>query len=297
MRKRVKRFLLQTPFGRILLIPLRFRIALGYYMPKLKRAIRWALTSREFTNFTFEITPENFEYLAHTVSTITSTPYGKVIGFMHELQQDEDLKKHVVSRVRASAMRYSSDERFEPGRRIGWYAFVRIMKPGVVVETGVDKGLGAVVLCSALLRNAKEGYPGRYFGTDKNPEAGFLMAEPYSEVGKILYGDSIGSLESIREIDIFINDSDHSAEYEAREYQAIATKLNKAGGLILGDNAHCTDVLAKFSAEHGRSFIFFREEPQNHWYPGAGIGISFVREARESFPAPRSHEAEPLAGN
>jgi hypothetical protein len=198
------------------------------------------------------------------------------MGYVDELRGDEALKRHVIEATRRSPMRHSADERCAFGRRLGWYAFVRILKPRVVVETGVDKGLGAVTLCAALMRNAAEGFVGRYFGTDKDPDAGFLLTEPYSSVGEILYGDSIQSLRSIPEIDIFINDSDHSAEYERREYDIVAPKLG-INGLILGDNSHCTDVLARFSAERGRQFIFFHEQPKDHWYPGAGIGISFVR--------------------
>jgi predicted O-methyltransferase YrrM len=160
------------------------------------------------------------------------------------------------------------------GRRLGWYAFARVLKPKVVVETGVDKGLGSIVLCAALLQNEREGFPGEYFGTDINPRAGLFLAQPYSRVGRILYGDSLQSLAAIPRIDLFINDSDHSAEYEQREYEAIASKLQPRG-LILGDNAHATDVLARFSEASGRKFVFFREQPHRHWYPGAGIGISF----------------------
>jgi len=80
-----------------------------------------------------------------------------------------------------------------------------------------------------------------------------------------------------------VNDSDHSAQYERQEYETIASRLASAG-LILGDNCHCNDVLADFSTTRGRQFVFFREEPRDHWYPGGGIGISFVR---ESFPAQR----------
>ena len=36
-----------------------------------------------------------------------------------------------------------------------------------------------------------------------------------------------------------------------------------------------TIKLSVFSKENGRKFIFFKEQPLNHWYPGAGIGISF----------------------
>ena len=149
------------------------------------------------------------------------------------------------------------------------------MKPRVVIETGVDKGLGASLLCSALQRNVAEGFPGRYYGTDINPHAGRLFTAPYTEFGEILYGDSITTLAALDvQIDLFINDSDHSADYESREYETILPKLS-ARAIILGDNAHVADALADFSRTRGRQFLFIREEPLDHWYLGAGIGVSF----------------------
>jgi hypothetical protein len=283
LERKTKAFLLGSSLGRALLIPFRFRTALGYYAPQLRRTLAWAVSSRETANFTFEITQENCGYLAHTISVITGVPYAVVFGYIQELQEDKALKNHVTETIAKSAIRHSADIRCAFGRRLGWYAFVRLMKPRIVVETGVDKGLGAVALCAALVRNEAEGFAGRYYGTDKNPEAGFLLTEPYNRVGKILYGDSIESLRSIPAIDIFINDSDHSADYERLEYEIIAPKLG-VKGLILGDNCHCNDVLARFSVERGRQFIFFREQPKDHWYPGGGIGISFIARVGSGAP-------------
>jgi cephalosporin hydroxylase len=106
-----------------------------------------------------------------------------------------------------------------------WYAIVRAIKPEVVVETGVDQGMGAVVLCAALKRNASEGHPGQYFGTDINPRAGYFLKGEYAKFGKVLHGDSLKSLETLEKIDLFINDSDHSASYERAEYELIRSKL------------------------------------------------------------------------
>jgi hypothetical protein len=275
---RAKRFLVQTPLGRVLLIPFRFATAFGHHAPKLRHILRWTLSSRETTNFTYEITAKNREYLVHTVSVVTGAPFSVAAGYICEIQDDESVRRHVIDRVRKGPRRNASDETCAFGRRVGWYAFARILKPRVVVETGVDKGLGSVVLCAALMRNRAEGFPGRYFGTDINPDAGFLLAEPYDSVGRILYGDSIQSLQSIPSIDLFVNDSDHSSEYERREYETIAPKL-RDDGVILGDNCHCNDVLADFSAKRERQFVFFREEPKDHWYPGGGMGISFIRDS------------------
>lgn len=257
-------------------MPYRLQLALSSSMPQMRRIVRWTLFSREWTNFTYDLTAKNKEYLAHTLSVVTGIRYDETMAYLREILEDKGVRQHINRGIKNSRLGYGCDPDCEFGRRIGWYAFVRILKPKTVVETGVDKGHGAVLLCAALLRNQSEGFPGQYFGTDINPDAGFLLSEPYKSVGKILYGDSIQSLQSIPHIDIFINDSDHSEKYERREYEIIAPKLT-AGGLILGDNCHSNDVLATFSAEQGRQFIFFREEPREHWYRGGGIGISFVR--------------------
>jgi hypothetical protein len=92
-----------------------------------------------------------------------------------------------------------------------------------------------------------------------------------------LYGDSIETLRQITgSINIFINDSDHSAEYEMKEYQTIAAKLAE-DALIIGDNAHCSKKLLEFAQSTDRNFLFFQEKPKSHWYFGAGIAVAFPK--------------------
>ena len=126
------------------------------------------------------------------------------------------------------------------------------------------------------MRNFAEGHPGYYYGTDINPKAGYLLSGEWSKYGEILYGDSIGSLNGLDEkIDMFINDSDHSADYEFKEYLTIQDKLSP-NAFVLGDNSHCTNKLLTFARMTGRNFLFFQENPKDHWYPGAGIGLAFT---------------------
>ena len=193
--------------------------------------------------------------------------------YVDEVRNDSDLSDHI--RTNLLTDKQMKDSRMLLGRRIGWYAFVRAIKPKIVVETGVHQGIGAVTLIRALEKNALEGFPGRYFGTDIDPGAGALVSGKFGDTGKVLYGDSLESLGKLsEEIDLFVNDSDHSAEYESREYELIDAKLSK-GALILGDNSHATHSLVNYSLSKGRGFLLFREEPLHHWYPGAGIGVSF----------------------
>src|SRR5437667_6989774 len=105
VKKKVKRFILQPQLGGMPLIPLRFRLALRYFTPQLKHAVSWALSSRECTNFTYEVTPQNCEYLAHTVSVVTGASYSAAMGYLRELQEDEDIKRHIVDRIRKNPLR------------------------------------------------------------------------------------------------------------------------------------------------------------------------------------------------
>lgn len=82
-------------------------------------------------------------------------------------------------------------------RRIGWYAFIRIVRPKLVIETGVHYGMGALVICAALKKNCEERFLGSYFGTDINPKAGQLLRYPFSEFGRIAVGDSVETLQKM----------------------------------------------------------------------------------------------------
>lgn len=253
-------------------MPRRLRLALGYQWGTMNALLRWTWTSTEHSNFGYDLTPSNKRHLSAMLSQATGRPRDVIEGFMRELNDDRALRSHV-----RSTLELPHDTPIF-GRRMGWYALVRALRPRMVVETGVDQGLGSCVLCAALLRNAEEGHPGRYVGTDINPRAGVLMRPPYDSVGAIRIGDSATTLERMvaegTRIDLFINDSEHSADYERREYGIVESALGP-DSWIIADNAHATDELLEFANRTGRSFLFFKEQPANHWYPGAGIGLAF----------------------
>ena len=281
---------LRTSFAWPLLnIPRRFlRIAPTAARPFLE-AVSWSFLSREDTNYTYPNSARSLDYLAHTIAAAIAVPAHEARAYMDEAQNDERLKRHVLEGIKNGPYRSYADLRCEFGRRLGWYWIARILKPRLIVETGVDKGFGSVLLCAALVRNGS----GRYIGTDINPRSGFLLRPPYSSVGEVLHGDSVASLRTLREpIDLFINDSDHSPNYELLEYQTIEPKLS-AQAIVLGDNAHAASTLMVWSEKTERNFLFWKEDPVRHWYPGGGIGISYKKKCDQNDPklAPlrRSH--------
>ncbi|MCA9808088.1 MAG: class I SAM-dependent methyltransferase [Cyanobacteria bacterium HKST-UBA06] len=267
-----------SPVAMLAAFPFRTKAVCKHLLPQVGRGLRWLLTSRETTNYTYDLSQPNQRYLAQMLAHITGFEADHIHALMQEPQNDAAFQAWLANRHRESDYRYIADADFYFARRLGWYALIRLLKPRVVVETGVDKGLGATLICYALKRNADENASnrGHYYGTDIKSDAGYLLADPYAEFGTILYGDSITSLKAFDQpIDIFINDSDHSDTYEYDEYRVIQDKLSPQG-IILGDNSHKSEQLLRFSKETNRQFLFFREEPINHWHDGAGIGFSFV---------------------
>src|SRR5215472_4081234 len=117
------------------------------------RTARWLVRSREDTNWTYDLQEQNLLALACTISCVTGMPANEVFPYIQEGNEDQVLREHVARYTASSAQRARADATCRFGRRLGVYAIARVMKPRLVVETGVDKGLGSVLLAAALLRN------------------------------------------------------------------------------------------------------------------------------------------------
>jgi FkbM family methyltransferase len=259
----------------------RLNIAFRYYWQPLKQIWIWLRESNETSNFLYAITPISESYMISAVANVSGKSYYEIEYYFHELKCDQNLREHIKRHARAEdrALHVTPEKLY--ARRLNWYAFVRAMKPKMIVEAGIAKGLGACVLTAALAKNGEEGYEGRYYGTDIDPNAGYLLGKGmYSQLGEILYGDTIQSLMDFQNvIDLFINDDDHSYDYEGKEYEVVFQKLSREA-VILGDNAHITNCLLNFAKATGRQFLFVSEKPAKHWYPGAGVGIAFKRQSQ-----------------
>ena len=250
----------------------RRNFAMSYYKIQIENLKAWSKLRTENYNFYYELTDRNINDLSHLVSVITDKPFSQIQGYMDELKSDLDLRNHISSIFKNdSDMR---DAKVGFGRRYGWYAIIRATQPKTVLETGVHQGVGAVLICRALARNTSEGAPGEYIGVDIDPYAGVLLKGEYANYGRLIISDAIKAIDSLDlKVDLFISDSDHNERYEQLEYHHIQNKLS-SNAIILADNSHATQALANFSLTANRKYIFFKEEPKDHWYPGAGIGIS-----------------------
>jgi hypothetical protein len=270
-----RQFVRSSFIGRVLLVPWRLWCALKTTMKPVWTGIRWAFVSREHYNYTYNLQPMSVEYLVALLSVITGKSQREISGYIHEAEGDQRLKDHIIGETMKSPERHVADAEVRFGRRLGWYALVRALKPRVVVETGVDKGLGSCLLVSALQRNAAEGQPGKLIGIDINPNAGYLIQPPYDQPCQMVYADSLATLAGLKEsVDVFIHDSDHSPEFETKEYESVTSKLSPQA-VVVSDNAAHTDRLLRWARGTGKEFLYYAEKPAGHWWPGEGIGVAF----------------------
>jgi predicted O-methyltransferase YrrM len=273
---KIRRAIARTRLAPVAAFPQRLFKVARYDARVLKVSARWLVTSREHHNYTYHLTRLSREHLAWFVSVVCAVPVKQVRQYLAEIENDDELRRHIEQATAASARRGLADRQVRYARRIGWYAMVRALRPAHIVETGVDKGLGTCVLAAALLRNAAEGDPGRVTSLDINPEAGYLAkAQPWSDVVDLVIGDSISSITDLdRPVDMFLHDSDHSVGHEKREFEAVEAKL-APGAVLLTDNVTVTNVLAEHAERTDRRFLAYRETPARHWFPGDGIGVAW----------------------
>jgi len=261
--------ILQSKALPLLVFPYRCRLIVRHLARNFKKSIPWLFRSKEFANFTYDLTAANKEYLAWFVADICDVPVREIRDYFNELETDSQLDAYIKAGLANHRRGNEIDRQAFFGRRLGWYAIVRATKPLVVVETGTEKGLGSLVLAEALLKNGA----GRLITIDMEPSSGLLIGAEYGGVIQRMIDDSLWAILKIDQIDLFIHDSDHSAEHEAREFELLQSRLT-ADAIVLSDNSHTTTELANWSLQNGRRFMYFAEEPLNHWYPGAGIGVS-----------------------
>ena len=151
LRQLVKR----SPLASLAAFPYRARTVTSYEWHQARRSWAWLVGSREYTNFTYELTTENVVEMAWFVAAVTGLGFDETFGYVEELHNDQALLDHLRRAAANSPLCRVMDPEPRYGRRAAWYAIVRATRPQHVVETGVDKGLGLCVCCRATSKRGR----------------------------------------------------------------------------------------------------------------------------------------------
>jgi predicted O-methyltransferase YrrM len=137
------------------------------------------------------------------------------------------------------------------------YAAARILRPAVVVETGVGSGVSSTFFLSALEKNGE----GRLYSIDlptpresllpAGLQTGWLVPDRLRPRWELTLGDARlhlpPTLHRLGRVDLFYHDSDHSYGHMTWEY-TVAYPHIRRGGLLLSDDVTSNDAWDEFTS-------------------------------------------------
>lgn len=236
---------------------------------QLRRHWRFVLASPEPDNYTYRITNE--PELAAWAAGVARCDEASARTLVQEPSRDAELAERLRT---ATANHWLWTKRSPPfGKRLGWYALARALRPRRVIEIGAHDGLGSMLLLRALELNERDGFPGTLVSFDVNPSAGWLVGEhPLWQLRIQSSDEGLPEVASAAApVDMLIYDGWHTFEAEYADLRMAADHLS-AEGVLVSDDAQVTRALARLSEELGFAYSEFQEVPVDHFYPGAMLG-------------------------
>lgn len=137
------------------------------------------------------------------------------------------------------------------------YSLVRLLKPEVVVETGVADG----VTTSYILRALEDNGRGKLYSVDlphyllpEGKQPGWIVEEGLRGRWELRVGDAAELLppllKELKTVDMFLHDSLHTYDHMMFEFRAAWPHL-RGGGLFLSHDVGSNDAFFRFIGEAG----------------------------------------------
>lgn len=209
----------------------------------------------------------------------------QIVRYISELRFDINYWKFVENQIQV-AKSLTNESRLG-----GWvdfyiggvvYAFIRIQKPDIVVETGVGPGSTSSVILNALHKNDKGmlysiDLPGNdavvypqmgkfhHIHIPEGFEVGWLVSPQFKNRWNLIIGDAKEELpklcDKLHHIDVFMHDSLHTDEHINFELDTISS-LMRPGGVVLADdvNDYWSLAFVEFCRRKQHSFVVFRNK-------------------------------------
>lgn len=259
-------------FREIKFIISKFNVYLRYKNKNsFKYAYKWILFGKDISNFLYEI--ENTDDIINVCNLVTEIETYRLQRILNEVTFDNDEFKSFFTNEFFS----SHGKKNIFGRRLIWYLLARTIKPNLIIESGIDKGLGSSLLCYAQFKNREEKQNDyRYIGVDIAKKNKFYFDKKNNLFSnfEFIYEDSIKFLNKFSEKNkiMYISDAEHNYDFEIKEYNLIKKQF-KNGSIIISDNN--SGSLNDFSKTNNKKISKFKEKSKNFWYKGATTTISY----------------------
>ena len=148
------------------------------------------------------------------------------------------------------------------------YLFCKLLKPAVVIETGVARGVTSRTILNALQENGtghlySVELPALLWGY--RAHVGEMVPEDLRDRWSLRFGPSrrvlSGLLQDLGQIDIFIHDAAHSYHPQKAEYELALAHLSPAGILISDDVSN--DAFVEVAEDHGCRWSIIQQPKAN----------------------------------
>ncbi len=137
------------------------------------------------------------------------------------------------------------------------YAAVKLMRPRVMVETGVGPGTTSTAILNAMKGTGGRLYSfdlGVKFGQSEQIPVGAVVPKEFRDDWELILGDSSNTLpreiKRIAPVDIFFHDSDHTYEHVTFELETFMEYAAEKF-LVIIDNFNWSDAPKDFCEKYG----------------------------------------------
>jgi hypothetical protein len=201
----------------------------------MRTALEFVLMHPELD--TFSVSLANTDDVLAEVAAALGCPVDVLRGYATELVTDTEvaamLPRHMV---RSRPDRQAGCVNLL-GRHVPKYVATRVLKPRLVVETGVKDGYGSLSLLRALQRNRAESFPGELVSFDLNPVAGRAVPEQWRAGWRFVPRPSSAMTEVLRGREVNLLVSDSSPDYACVAAEVRATLDGGAPQIVIFGNA------------------------------------------------------------
>ena len=157
------------------------------------------------------------------------------------------------------------------------YILARLVKPKVIVETGVANGVSTYFLLNAIKYNDC----GKLYSIDVSQDVGSILSINERVGWNLIILDSINAkglrrkLSFLDNIDLFIHDSDHSYKWQKLEYSLALEKMAQQS-FLLSDDVDSSYAFMDTFKGGARVQVQYSPSPKNNYYNLIPVTIPYL---------------------
>lgn len=243
---------------------IRTLLALAFKHPKSIVNVLSRETMKPFYIIRYGVQRGREQYYLTKLASFLQCDKQEILRYFEEI--DEEFIDYLRSQTKTVTSQSYQEWREIYGRYI--YVIVRILRPGIVVETGVAAGISSAYILKALHRNGRgilfsielsiPLQPTRDLWIPEGREIGYAIPENLKTRWKLILGDSKEKLpellNALNTLDLFLHDSLHTYEHMTFEYKT-AWKVLRKNGILLSDDVNLNKAFIDFCKRNNAGYM------------------------------------------